>query len=85
MDISVSLSEAREKMSELLEKVSADSERVTITKRGYGTAAIVPLSDLVILQELETHLDIEEAKEAYEESLTKGTISLEELKEKLKL
>lgn len=85
MDNLVSLSEARDGISDLIEKVSNQSARYTITKRGKEAVAIVPMSDLNLLRELETYLEIEEAAIAFKEADEKGTISLDDLKSELGL
>lgn len=51
--IEVTVSEARERLAELLGKVEHASELVTITKHGKPIAAIVPMADLAFMESAE--------------------------------
>lgn len=51
--IEVTVSEARERLAELLGQVEHASELVTITKHGKPIAAIVPMVDLAFMESAE--------------------------------
>jgi prevent-host-death family protein len=72
--------EARDRFSEVVNEVAYGDERVVLTRRGKPIAALVPLSVLEILHELERIIDIDEAHQALKEGKTEGLTSLEDLK-----
>ena len=74
--------EARDNFAELVSKAAFGAQRVVITRHGKTAAAIVPISDLELLNELERMIDVEEARKALIEAQT-GTISLKDLKKQL--
>jgi prevent-host-death family protein len=83
---SVSTVEAREKLSEIVNRVAFGQERIVLTRRGKALVAVVPIEDLEWMQELEDRLDIEAAEAALEEDRQHGgRISLEQLKAELGL
>jgi PHD/YefM family antitoxin component YafN of YafNO toxin-antitoxin module len=51
-----------ETFSRSLTRVTTKSERVVVHRRGKAVAALIPLEDLALLEELEDRLDIEEAE-----------------------
>ena len=77
--------EAREKLSELINRAAFGGERLTLTRRGKALAAIVPIADVELLEELEERIDLAEAQEALAEARELGTISLQALKNELGL
>ncbi|MBI4469036.1 MAG: type II toxin-antitoxin system Phd/YefM family antitoxin [Acidobacteria bacterium] len=68
--------------AETLRRVSKDHERVVIRKSGKPVAAVIPIEDLRLLEQIEDEIDIAAAREALKEP---GSISHEELKAKLGL
>ncbi len=60
----LSVSQARELISETVNRVHYRGERVILERRGKPVAAIVSLEDLRRLEELEDLIDVEEAKKA---------------------
>ena len=83
MTTTMSASVARDRFSEILDRVDFGRERHVIERRGKAKAAVVPMEDLKLLEELEDRLDVAEALEALKEVETEGTVSLAELKEEL--
>lgn len=81
MTISISTVDAREKLTELVNQVLHNKERIILTRRGKEVAALVPLEDLLMLQEAQNKTDLQEALEALKEARHAGTISLDQLKE----
>ncbi|MFH0964629.1 MAG: type II toxin-antitoxin system prevent-host-death family antitoxin [Planctomycetota bacterium] len=73
---------ARQEFSEILSRVSFGRERVIVKRRGKAAAAIVPIDDLLLLEELEDRADIEAAKKALRE---KGTVAWADLRRELGL
>jgi prevent-host-death family protein len=65
---SVSVAEARETLAETLNRVTYRGERVVIQKRGKPVAALVPVEDLRLLEQLEDRLDLEAARQALAEA-----------------
>jgi prevent-host-death family protein len=72
--------EARDRLSEVINEVVYGDERVVLTRRGKPIAALVPLSVLELLHELERIIDVEEARKAIMEGKTEGLTSLADLK-----
>ena len=85
----VTTKEARDQLSELVNRAAYGKERIVLTRRGKGVAALVPLDDLLALERmmcrLEDQSDIEAAQKALEEAKRKGTISWDRVKEELGL
>jgi prevent-host-death family protein len=75
----MSVSAARTRLPEILNKVALRGERVVIHRRGTQLAAIVPVEDLELLRRYEDKLDGEAALLA---KRTKGSISFAALKKK---
>ena len=76
---------ARDSLSDTLNRVSYSKERIVIRRHGKDLAALVPIEDLMFLEELEDKLDLEEARAALVEAEEKGTIPWEKVKEDLGL
>lgn len=63
-----STAEAREKFGSIVKKAAEDKERIVLTKRGKEWAALVPMEDVRLLEDLEDRLDLEEARAALAEA-----------------
>ena len=83
--VEVSTAEARARLSELINRAAYGSERVILTRRGKALAAVVPIEDVALLEELEDRADLADAREAIAEAREQGTISLRKLKDELGL
>lgn len=77
----ISTSDARNNLATILDAVRVKDERVIVTQHGRDVAAIIPVDDLNLLEELEDRADSEEIRRRLAES--KGTISLEDLGSRL--
>ncbi len=55
---SISVSEARQDFAEVVNRVAYDNERVTVMRRGRNLVAIVPMSDVLLLEAIEDELDL---------------------------
>lgn len=78
----VSTVEARERFSDIINRAAFGKERVVLTRRGKELAAVVPIEDMKLLEELEGRLDVEAARQALKEE---GTIPWEKVKAELGL
>jgi prevent-host-death family protein len=63
----VPASQARDKLSDLINRASFGYERVILTRRGKPVAAIVPIEDVQWMQDVEDEDDRQAIKEAKEE------------------
>lgn len=69
-------------LTDLIHRVAAGKERITLNGKGGEMAVLVPVEDLQLLEELEDRIDLEDALEALEEP---GSISWEQVKQELDL
>lgn len=76
----ISVSKAREQLAEITGKVRFGKKRFIFSSRGKQIAAIVPIEDLKLLEEIEDMIDIRESKEALEDE---GRITFDEVMAKL--
>jgi prevent-host-death family protein len=83
--MSVSTVKAREQLSTVINRAAFGKERIVLTRRGKEVAAVVPIEDMKLLEELEDRIDLEEARAALAEAKSKGTISWEKIKADLGL
>ncbi len=83
----LSTDEAREKFDSIVKKAAQDKERIVLTRRGKDFAALVPIEDVRLLEDLENRLDLEEARAALAEAKADPTKSVpwEKLKAELGL
>ena len=77
--------QARDQLSDLLNRVAYGGERIHIERRGKVVAVLVSPTDLALLEELEDRIDAEEAQKALREFEERGerAIPLEEVAEEL--
>ncbi len=75
-------SKVRENFSDTLNRVAYRKERIVLKRGGKDLAAVVPIEDLSLLEELEDRMDLEVALKALKE---KGTVSWKKLKADLGL
>ena len=66
--IRVRASQAREHFADTINRVAYRGERIVLHRRGKDLVAVVPVADLVALEQLEDHLDLEAARKALAES-----------------
>ena len=78
----VSTVKARDQLSTIINRAAFGKERVVLTRRGKELAAVVPIEDVKLLEDLEDRLDLEAAREALKEE---GTIPWEKVKAELGL
>lgn len=80
----IGVSDARDHLSEVVDRARYTHERVVLTKRGREVGAIVSIEDLRLLEMLEDQVDIDLARKALVEA-GEERISYEGLREKLGL
>ncbi|HYN80455.1 MAG TPA: type II toxin-antitoxin system Phd/YefM family antitoxin [Gemmatimonadaceae bacterium] len=56
--------EARIRFAELVNDVAFGGERVVLQRHGKDIAAVVPIEDLALLEELEDRIDLDAARKA---------------------
>jgi antitoxin Phd len=67
MHNTVSTAEARKKLAEIVNKVAYGKEPIILTRRGEEIAALISMEELELLQLIEDHMDIEDARKALAE------------------
>jgi prevent-host-death family protein len=78
----VSTTQARESLSDVINRVVYQGERIILERHGKDVVAMVPVEDLQLLEELEDRMDLEEARKRLKEP---GRIPWKEIKERLGL
>lgn len=73
-------SKIRQQFAGALNRVAFRRDRILLERHGKLVAAMVPVEDLELLEELEDRLDLEEARAALVEARSKGTRPWEKLK-----
>jgi len=75
----------QENFSDTLDRVVDKKERIILHRQGKNVAALVPVEDLVLLEELEDRLDVEDFRAAKEEWEREGrqTTPLDEVMKEL--
>jgi antitoxin Phd len=68
MTTKVSTADARKNFADIVNKVAYGKEPIILTRRGQDVAALVSIEELELLQQIEDHIDIEDAKQALAES-----------------
>ena len=72
--------QAREQFADLVNRSAYRGERITLTRHGKGIAAVVPIEDLQLLEQIEDRIDIREARKAIREG--GKPVSIEEVKKR---
>ena len=68
MSAKVTTAEARKNLADIVNKVAYNKEPVVLTRRGQDVAALVSMEEFELLQQIEDHIDIEDARQALAES-----------------
>jgi prevent-host-death family protein len=81
----LAVSKAHGDFSNTLDRVGAKGERILLHRRGKNVAALVPVEDLALLEELEDRFDAEDFRAAKEEWEREGrqTTPLDEVVKEL--
>lgn len=64
MSTTISTADARKHFADLVNQVAYGKETIILTRRGQEIAALVSMDELKLLQQIEDHIDIEDAKKA---------------------
>lgn len=83
MAASITVSEARQDFAEVVNRVAYGMERVTVARRGRDLVAIVPMSDVLLLEAIEDELDLAAAREALVDAGNTARIPWAELRVRL--
>ena len=67
MPTTISTADARKNFADIVNKVAYGKEPIVLTRRGQEIAALVSMDELELLQQIEDHIDIEDAKKALAE------------------
>jgi len=81
----IPIAKARINLSELANQAAYTKERIVLTRRGRRIAAIVPIDDINLLEQLEDRADIAAVQEVKANGEYDERISLEDLKRELGL
>lgn len=76
----ISATVIRDDLANVANRVAFGGERIILERRGKDVAALVPMDDLALLDELENRIDLSAARKALKE---KGTVPLETIKARL--
>lgn len=64
----IGVSDARDHLSDVVNRARYAADRIVLTKRGRDVGAIISIDDLRLLELLEDQLDVRAAKKVLEES-----------------
>ena len=78
-------SKAREGFADTINRVAFGKERVVLRRRGKEVAAVVPIDDLRLLEDLEDRIDLVDARAALAETRKKGAKPLDAILKELGL
>lgn len=67
MPTTISTADARKHFADIVNKVAYGNEPIILTRRGQEVAALVSIEEFELLQQIEDHIDIEDAKKALAE------------------
>lgn len=76
-------SKAREGFADTINRAAYGKERVVVRRRGREVAAVVPIEDLRLLEELEDRGDLVDARAALAETKKRGAKSLDAILKEL--
>ena len=76
---SIPISEVRERLADLGNRVALRGERIVVERRGKDLCAIVPIEDLELLERLEDELDLEAIRTRRREPTTALKVFKKEL------
>ena len=67
MPITITTADARKHFADIVNKVAYGNEPIVLTRRGQEIAALISMDELELLQQIEDHIDIEDAKKVLAE------------------
>jgi prevent-host-death family protein len=75
--------EAKEQFTDIINRVAHNKERVVLTRRGKDIAVIIPIEDLLALQQNQDKHDLHDAIDALKEARHSGMKTILQLKEEV--
>jgi prevent-host-death family protein len=81
----VTTAAARKNFSDLINRVAYGKDRVVLTRRNKPLAAVVPIEDIALIEEIEDREDLKAARAAMRDAKRKGTIPWARVKKELGL
>jgi len=81
----VNSAEAKRQLGQILARTARTKRRVMVTSRGKDMAAVVPIEDVQLLEEIEDRLDLDEARAALAGAKRDGTVTWKKIKRDLGL
>ena len=81
----LSVSDARDTLSDIVNRVAYSGERVMLHRHGKAVAALVSAADLELLAALEDRIDLHDALKALKESGRKGAVAWSKIRSELDL
>jgi len=81
----VTTASARKNFSDLINRVAYGKDRIVLTRRNKPLAAVVPIEDIALIEEIEDREDLKAARAALREAKRKGTIPWTRIKKELGL
>lgn len=79
--ITLESTKAKDSFGDTINRAAYAKERIILTRRGKPVAALVPLEDIQLLEELENAEDAEDVRLAREEAARGEVVSWESVKE----
>ena len=84
-DEAVTTAAARKNFSDLINRVAYGKDRVVLTRRNKPLAAVVPIEDIALIEEIEDREDLKAARAAMRDAKRKGAIPWARVKKELGL
>ena len=81
----INVGDLRSRLADMINQVAFGKERVILQRRGRDVVAVVSLEDLSVLEKIEEHIDLDEARRSLAETKKKGVVSWAKLKADLDL
>jgi prevent-host-death family protein len=81
----VTTAAARKNFSDLINRVAYGKDRVVLTRRNKPLAAVVPIEDIALIEEIEDREDLKAARAAIRDIRRNGTVPWTRIKKELGL
>lgn len=81
----VTTAAARKNFSDLINRVAYGKDRVVLTRRNKPLAAVVPIEDIALIEEIEDREDLKAARAAMRDIRRNGTVPWTRIKKELGL